>query len=160
MSEFRDRITDLSRIEPENFKARNEYFLNTAEYEVEDNIGNRQEIRDSIWRVRNGDLDRTLEEFPTDEPVLDQCAGWMHAVVGKHFFPDANHRTAMSLLRKLLRDNGMEMATGSPKRARDVSIRSHEVRKELDPITLDNLYEKDKLFLVWRVYFEGKIIYA
>lgn len=44
-----------------------------------------------------------IEKFPTDRPLPEQCALWMHAVIGKHFFDDANHPTAVALLRKLLR---------------------------------------------------------
>lgn len=83
------RITDLSCIEPENFKFRNTQFLISDNYPYKTGQGHsKQELRRQIWNVRNGDLRRVLEEFPRDEPLREQCALWMHAVVGKHFFPD------------------------------------------------------------------------
>lgn len=94
------RITDLSSLEPENFKFRNtDFLMGDAHYDVLAHQ-NREELRRRIWHVRNGDLQRVLDDFPTNEPLVEQCALWMHAVVGKHFFPDANHRTAIALLRR------------------------------------------------------------
>ena len=153
------RITDLSSIDAENFKFRNErFFKGDYEYDVQNHYG-MQEISRKIWNTRNGDLRRVLREFPKDEPLVDQCAGWMHAVAGKHFFPDANHRTAMALLRKLLHDNSIELAPLPPQRAHEASLRSHEVRNQIEPVRLDTLYRKDRLFLVWRLYFEPAILY-
>ncbi|MCX2818148.1 hypothetical protein EGH25_02110 [Haladaptatus sp. F3-133] len=153
------RITDLSSIDAENFKLRNERFFNRGyDYDAQPHHGV-GEVRRKIWNTRNGDLRRVLRDFPKDAPLLDQCAGWMHAVAGKHFFPDANHRTAMALLRKLLRDNSIELAPLPPQRAREASLRSHEVRNKIEPVRLDTLYRKDRLFLVWRLYFEPAILY-
>ena len=148
------RITDVSELGPENFKRRNQAFLDgEAQYDVFDHQ-NREELRDRIWSVRNGDLQRVLDDFPTDESLVDQCALWMHAVVGKHFFPDANHRTAIALLRRLLRGNGIEPAEWPVPRTRQAREESQRVREELPPIRLDGLYERDALFEVWRNYFE------
>ena len=36
------------------------------------------------------------------------CALELFAVVGKHFFPDANHRTAVAMLITLLQENGID----------------------------------------------------
>ena len=148
------RITDLSSIEPENFKFRNTEFLKSDAHPY-DNPRDRtfSEQRADVWRVRNGDIERVLEEFPTDRPLPEQCALWMHAVVGKHFFEDANHRTAIAVLRKLLRDNGIDVGewpTDRVKRARD---ESHEVRSEIPSVHLDTLYEKDELYRVWLRFF-------
>ena len=61
------RITDLSSIEPETFKFRNTEFLKSDAHPY-DNPRDRafSEQRADIWRVRNGDIERVLEEFPTD----------------------------------------------------------------------------------------------
>jgi len=69
------RITDLSSIEPENFKFRNTQFLRADGHHY-DNPHDESflEQRKEIWRVRNGDLERVLEEFPTDRPLPEQCA--------------------------------------------------------------------------------------
>jgi len=65
-----------------------------------------------------------------------------HALVGKHFFPDANHRTAIVTLRKLLRDNGMEPGEWSTERVKRVRAESHDVRREIPPIHLGFVGEK------------------
>jgi len=102
------RITDLSTIAPEDFKQRNSAFLiGDAHYDVLSHQ-TREDLREQIWRVRNGDLRRVIEDFPRDVPLVAQCALWMHALVGRHFFPDANHRTAIATLRRLLRENGID----------------------------------------------------
>ena len=148
------RITDLSSIDPENFKYRNEKFLLNRSLHY-DNPHDRSisEQRDDIWRVRNGDLDRVLEEFPTDRPLPEQCALWMHAVVGKHFFEDANHRTAIALLRKLLADNDLDVDPWPTDRVRAARDDSHAVRQDIPPVRLDTLYEKDDLYRVWYEFF-------
>ena len=104
--------------------------------------------------MRNGDLRRVLGDFPTDEPLVDQCANWMHAVAGRHFFPDANHRTAIVLLRRLLRQNGIDPGEWSIERTKRAQAGSHRVRTESPPVRLDTLYARDALFEVWRGYLE------
>lgn len=147
------RITDLSSIQAENFKFRNTRFLmGDAHYDMA-SYETREALRHQIWVVRNQDLRRVMKDFPTDRPLRVQCALWMHAVVGKHFFPDANHRTAIALLRKLLRDNGIVPGSWSPARTAVVRDESHEVRRKLPPIRLDTLYKRDELYLVWWRYF-------
>ncbi|RAW44714.1 hypothetical protein DQW50_12745 [Halorubrum sp. 48-1-W] len=148
------RITDLSSIEPENVKFRNTEFLKSDRHRY-DNPRDVSflEQRREIWRVRNGDIRRILDEFPTDRPLAEQCALWMHAVVGKHFFEDANHRTAIALLRKLLRDNGIDPGAWPTERIERVRDESHDVRGEIPPIRLDTLYEKDELYEVWYRFF-------
>lgn len=152
------RITDLSSIEPENFKFRNTQFLRADGHHY-DNPHDESflEQREEIWRVRNGDLERVLEEFPTDRPLPEQCALWIHALVGKHFFPDGNHRTAIVTLRKLLRDNGIEPGEWSTERVKRVRAESHDVRREIPPIHLDRLYETDELYRVWLQFF-GEVL--
>ncbi|MFQ3477407.1 hypothetical protein HKK80_14405 [Halonotius sp. F2-221B] len=148
------RITDLSSLDPENFKFRNEKFLLNRSLHY-DNPHDRSisEQRDDIWRVRNGDIARVLEEFPTDRPLPEQCALWMHAVVGKHFFEDANHRTAIALLRKLLADNDLDVDQWPTDRVRTARDESHAVRQDIPPVRLDTLYEKDELYRVWYEFF-------
>lgn len=154
MCSDKPRITDLSALEPENFKFRNtEFLMGEAHYDMLAHQ-TRQDLRRRIWNVRNGDLRRVLDEFPTDEPLVEQCALWMHAVVGKHFFPDANHRTAIALLRRLLRENGIDPGQWSIERTERARDESHEVRREISRVRLDTLYERDELYEVWRRYFE------
>ncbi|WP_435196755.1 hypothetical protein [Natronomonas sp. EA1] len=153
MSQDAPRITDLSSISAENFKFRNTSFLmSEAQYDVGPHAS-KEAVRREIWVVRNGDLRRVIRDFPTEAPLVEQCALWMHAVVGKHFFRDANHRTAIALLRKLLTENGIELGSWSPDRTRQARDESHEVRRAIPNVTLDTLYEKDELYEVWLRYF-------
>ena len=148
------RITDLSSLDPENFKFRNEKFLLNRSLHYDNPYDKSiSEQRDDIWRVRNGDIARVLEEFPTDRPLPEQCALWMHAVVGKHFFTDANHRTAIALLRKLLADNDLDVDQWPTDRVRTARDESHAVRQDIPPVRLDTLYEKDELYRVWYEFF-------
>jgi hypothetical protein len=151
------RIRDLSSIDPENFKFRNTEFLKgNTEYEQTGNESFR-ELRHQIWSVRNGDLRRVLDDFPLGAPLNEQCAGWMHAVVGKHFFPDANHRTAIALLRRLLAENRIVYAPWSVERIREARKESHQVRREIEPVRLDTLYQKDELYDVWKRFFDDEM---
>jgi prophage maintenance system killer protein len=104
--------------------------------------------------VRNGDLRRLFDDFPRDEPLTDQCALWVHAVVGKHFFPDANHRTAIATLRKLLVANGLSPGKWPTEELKAVRDASHRVRREIEPIRLDTIYRRNELFEVWYRFFD------
>lgn len=148
----RPRITDLSAIQPENFKIRNTGFLDHPEepYELR---GNYEATRRNIWSTRNHNLRRLMREFPIDEPLVDQCAHWMHAVAGRHFFEDANHRTAIAMLRRLLRENGIPPGEWDTERTIQIHDDSHDIRAEIESVRMDTLYEKDELFEAWREYF-------
>jgi prophage maintenance system killer protein len=149
------RITDLSAVEPIDFKYVNTDFLESQEHTYErTGRESHDQLRREIWNVRNGDLQKILERFPKDDQLAEQCAGWVHAVAGKHFFPDANHRTAMGLLRRLLAENHIE--TGSWEAGfTNYAVRcSHEIRREIDPVALDTLYRRDWMFNIWKDYFE------
>jgi len=148
------RITDLSWLSAENFKFRNTEFLmnDDLHYDISD-YESRAELRRQIWNVRNGDLRKVIRRFPTDKPLRVQCALWMQALVGKHFFPDANHRTAIALLRQLLMRNDMIPNDWSIERTRAARDESHAVRKQIPPIRLDTLYKPTRLYLVWWRYF-------
>lgn len=148
------RITDLTGLSAENFKQRNTQFFRDDSHPYQtgrENIPDR--VRHDIWVVRNGDLRRVLRGFPRELPLRLQCAHWMHAVVGKHFFPDANHRTAIALLRELLVMNNIKPGTWPAERTKEVRQRSHDVRKMIEPVRLDTLYERDWLWIVWWRYF-------
>jgi len=148
------KITDLSGLSAENIKYRNTQFLMDRDlpYDIAAHES-RLELRRQIWNVRNGDLRRLFYDFPLSEPLVEQCALWAHAVVGKHFFPDANHRTAIATLRRLLRKNDLPPADWPPDRVRAVRDESHQVRKEIEPVRLDTLYQRDPLYDVWRQFF-------
>jgi len=101
------------------------------------------------------DLRRIIDDFPTDELLVEQSALWMHAIVGVHFFPDANHRTGMKTLRAMMDDNGISLFQPFGE-VEDITMdalrRSKEERKNVD-VDMGNYYEKDNLYAVWRDYF-------
>lgn len=158
------RITDLSSLTPENIKYRNTEFLQDRNHPYELGWGlPDEELRRKAWNARNGDLRRVMREFPTDEPLRHQGAHWMHALIGKHFFPDANHRTAAATLRRLLWTNEIYHDEWSSERLVTARKQSHEVRQEIENrddivgIRMDTLYRKDDLFSVWLSFFEDQL---
>jgi len=156
-AEEQPQITDLSALDAEDFKIRNTKFLRgDTEYEQTGNESF-ESLRHQIWVTRNGDLRRVFYQFPLDWPLSSQCAGWMHAVVGKHFFPDANHRTAVALLRRLLAENNIEYAPWSLERLKTARKDSHVVRREIERVRLDTLYQKDELYEVWWRFFDDEL---
>lgn len=152
------QITDLSDLSPENIKYRNTQFLADSEHPYELGRGlSSRELRRKAWNTRNGDLRRVMREFPRDEPLREQCAHWMHAMVGKHFFPDANHRTAAATLRRLLMENQIEWKEWTPERLRKARETSHEVRLEIEDVRMDTLYQKDLLYEIWYAFFREEL---
>ena len=85
------------------------------------------------------------------------CALELFAVVGKHFFPDANHRTAVAMLRTLLQENGIDYEPWSIERLRRARRDSHTVRVEIAPVQLDTLWRRDRLYDVWFDFFEEEL---
>lgn len=162
-SEFDEvyRIDDLSSLIAENFKFRNTKFLNGEQYYGIHEHETRIETRKRIWRVRNGDLRKVMRRFPQDEPIHDQCGLWVRGVAGRQFFPDANHRTAIALLRKLLKENGMPQPAWSVHAIQATRRKSKELINNLssenDPICIDSLYERDELFRLWQEFFEREL---
>lgn len=77
----------------------------------------------------------------------------MHAVAGKHFFPDANHRTAIATLRRLLHENDISPGDWPTPLSEQTVLHSHRVRREIETVRLDTLYRRDRLWLVWLRYF-------
>lgn len=142
----------------EDIKFRNTKFLDDSmnhdmvQYDIPDQ-STYQEVRGEIWRVRNQDLRKLMRRFPLTLPVKMQCGLWMRALVGRHFFRDANHRTAIALLRDLLEENGLKQPPWPTARSRQAIKESKKVRKHMKnhstSVTLDTLYEYDRLYWVW-----------
>jgi hypothetical protein len=66
----------------------------------------------------------------------------------------------MVTLRHLLRENGITPGKWADGPTREAAIRSHVVRAELvEPVRLDTLYRRDRLWLVWRLYFQSVLRY-
>lgn len=148
------RITDLQEIDAETLKQ-----FNYERYEDErDKYGLVQQSREKterrIWNVKDHQLARVLDEFPRYEPLPQQCAHWVRTLSGKHFFPDANHRTAVASLNALLRLNDIEIPTEWPGRhiGRAV-LKSKFVRTFVVDIRFDNLWSRDEHYQLWHRHF-------
>ena len=152
------RITDLSFLDAEDIKYRNTHFLDDDDHPYDPGFDQPySEVRKDIWRVRNHKLREVLRRFPTDEPLTEQCALWMHGVAGIHFFPDANHRTALALLRKILGENQISYKLWSLESLRSTREVSHDVRSEIEDVELDTLYREDELYEVWLDFFSEEL---
>lgn len=148
-----DRITDCSPLSPEDIKNRNRKFYRNPDHTYLIEARPAAVVKRRISNVRNGDLRRVLRNFPIDEPLYAQCAHWMHALVGKQFFPDANHRTAMLTLEYLLDENGISSLALPGPNVVDAIRQSKFTVKNLVNVRLDTLWRKDELYLVWRRHF-------
>lgn len=157
------RIIDIP-LSPETIKWRNTQFLIDDDHPYEMGFQeSRQELRRKIWNTRNHNLRRIMREFPRDEPLREQCALWTHALIGKHFFPDANHRTAIATLRRVLKGNEITYEGWSSERLRQTRIKSHEVRHDIETrddikdVRMDTLYRRDELYDVWFRFFKDEL---
>jgi len=147
------RLTDFQEIDPEDIKWRNRRYLTNRDHRYDLNNESRQAVNNSISNVRNGDLNRVMAEFPITEPLVDQCAHWVRAIAGLHFFPDANHRTAMATLNTTLNLNGVGGIRWSGERYRVAIFRSKLLRRFIIDVRFDTLWRRDELFQNWRRYF-------
>lgn len=107
-----ERITDLSRLSQIVIKKQNSEFYEKArdpdrelDHEYSVDIQDTRRERTKVWSAKQWKLDRLLREFPMIEPVVSQCAHWMRSLAGLHLFPDANHRTGMATLSRLVLSN-------------------------------------------------------
>lgn len=148
------RLIDLSALTPEDFKFRNTKFL-TSESRYDLREHERQaDVRNAIWRVRNNDIRRALRRFPRDVSLIDQCAFWMRAFTGYHFFPDANHRTSIAILRNRLLNRNFDIGKWPTPRTQDAIWESKYHRLKKGSFYLLNaLYKRDGHFYSWWFYF-------
>lgn len=148
------KIRDFDELDPAVFKALNEeeFFEDPADdYGYVE--GDRELTRRRIRNVKDFRLNRVIREFPRDEPVPQQCAHWMRAIVGLHFFPDANHRTAMGTLSFLLDINRIPYTEWPGEGIERAVLKSKLIRIVLVDVRFDNLWEKDELYVHWHRYF-------
>lgn len=151
-----NRITELIELDPEDIKWRNrEYFENPDHRYDFGTFLSHDQVDHRISVVRNGDLNRVMNEFPRDEELSKQCAHWVRAIVGLHFFHDANHRTAMATLNTLLQLNDIERFEWGEEDDRYMTaiFKSKLIRKHVINVRFDNLWSKDELYLLWHRYF-------
>ena len=146
-------LSNFQEIDPEDIKWRNRRYLMNRDHRYDLNNESRQAVNNSISSVRNGDLNRVMTEFPDAEPLVDQCAHWVRAIAGLHFFPDANHRTAMSTLNTALVLNGINRIEWSGDRYQIAIFRSKLLRRFIVDVRFDTLWRRDELFQNWQRYF-------
>lgn len=152
------RITEVNLNVDDVIRTNMEFFRDDdAEYEdahAYTHLDTRRRIK--LGRGKRKDLSRVIEEFPTEGALASQSALWMRAMVGLHFFPDANHRTAMATLRGMMKDNGIEPFRPF-REVEEATVEvlgaSKELRREVE-VDMSNYYEKDRLYEVWLEYFE------
>lgn len=149
------RITDFSGIDAETIKQ-----FNFERYQdPEDKYGLVQESREKtvqrIWNVADCDLNRVMREFPRNEPVVQQCAHWVRAMTGKHFFPDANHRTAMGSLRAILELNQITPPRWPGRELDRMILKAKFIRNFVVDVRFDNLWQKDELYHLWHRHFRN-----
>ncbi len=149
-----ERITDVSGIDAETIIA-----FNFERYEDESHQyglvrESRQVTERRIGNVSESDLNRVLRELPRHEPLVQQCAHWVRAISGLHFFPDANHRTAIGSLRALLYLNEIPLPSEWPGRGIDRTVlKAKFVRNFVVSVQFDTLWKKDELYHVWHRHF-------
>ncbi|MDZ7688745.1 MAG: hypothetical protein U5J64_08510 [Halobacteriales archaeon] len=152
------RITEVNLDVDDVIRTNMEFFRDDdAEYEdahAYTHLDTRRRIK--LGKGKRKDMSKVIEDFPTEEALASQSALWMRAMVGLHFFPDANHRTAMATLRGMMKDNGIEPFrpfVEVKERSVEVLGVSKELRRGTD-VDMSNYYEKDRLYEVWLEYFE------
>ena len=155
-SDSQEWISDLSKMDAETMKQFNyERFLDANDdYGLVDH--SREKTKRRIWNVKDFELHRVIDEFPIHEPLVQQCGHWVRAICGKHFFPDANHRTAMASLNALLRRNSIQVPQQWPGReiGRTV-LKSKFIRNFVVDVRFDNLWKRDELYWLWHRHFRN-----
>lgn len=153
-----ERITDFNGLDPEVIKRVNqeEFFEDPHnDYGLVNNSPTKTKRR--IQNIKKSRLNRVMREFPTNIPVAEQCAHWLRAIVGIHFFPDANHRTAMATLSFLLDVNNIQYPELPGDGVERAVLKSKLIRTLLVDVRFDNLWEKDELFVHWNRYFQNHL---
>lgn len=151
-----DRIIDFNGLTPDTITEFNvEEFFEAPDHDYGLVSNDRDLTHRRIRNVKNSRLNRVMKEFPLDEPVAEQCAHWVRAIVGIHFFPDANHRTAMATLSFLLDVNDIEYLEWPGSEIERAVLKSKIIRTLLVDVRFDNLWEKDELFVHWHRHFQN-----
>lgn len=147
-----NRITEVeSVLSAWGIKERNLRFFSNPDHTYE--IRTLPDIaRRRIKNTRNHNLREVMRRLP-DSPLHRQCAYWVRAMVGKHFFPDANHRTAMLTLRYILQENGISPPLWPGNRSQQTVLNSKRARRDLVDATLDTIPDQDELYAVWCQHF-------
>lgn len=147
------RMRDFSTIDGSTIKQINyDIIEDTAEVYgwVRDSPGL---TRKRIQCVADTDINRLIREFPTHDPLPAQCAHWVRAFAGIHFFPDANHRTATNTLEYLVEQNdGPAAKLIQPDIRRTVLLSKYARTLQADN-RFNTLWTRDEHFYIWYRYF-------
>ncbi|GAB3686501.1 hypothetical protein GCM10028857_18650 [Salinarchaeum chitinilyticum] len=149
------RITDFESLDPTVVKIINREFLEDSSNDYGWVREDRDLTESRIMNVKGYQLNRVMREFPRFVSLPRQCAHWMRAIVGLHFFPDANHRTGMATLYALLDANGVAPDNGSwPGSEIDKAVLYSKILRGLvTPVRFDTLWLCDELYQHWEQYF-------
>lgn len=153
------RITDLSEFDARLLRQINRDFLEDDTFTYGYVRGDRRRTERQLANVERYEIDRVLREFPRTESLFRQCAHWVRAITGLHFFPDANHRTAMSSLYTILSATGHE--TVADRLDFDwiglAVSRSKLLRRYHCEVNFSTLWERDELFHHWHRYLTNTL---
>jgi prophage maintenance system killer protein len=149
-----DRITDLSFLNSYRIKKINMRFFEDENQEYGLVLNSTSETKSRILNQSGNRIYRIIREFPSDIPLVSQCAHWMRAFAGLHWFPDANHRTGMTLLEIILDQNGLDSDPLPGSYRNRVVLRSKIIRLvHIDSTTLRDLWKRDIYYEHWYEYF-------
>jgi prophage maintenance system killer protein len=146
-------LTDFSNIGAEDIKDENRFYLEDPEQVYDTRLPNSL-VKQRISSTRNGDLRDVMRRVPQEDvTVVEQCSYWIQGFISKHFFPDANHRTAFNTLSVLLNHNDLRPSGFFEYAIEDTVSISKTARKRIDPVSVDE-NKKDTLYAVWHWHFE------
>ncbi|MFB6282897.1 MAG: hypothetical protein ABEK59_03055 [Halobacteria archaeon] len=137
-------------LKPNKIIRRNLDFLkdNQHRYDVYSTI---LKTRKNIKRVEEKSLKQIIDGFPTNEDLPQQSAYWMTALIGNHFFPDANLRTSFNTLEYLYKTNDIIIPDWETE---DIPGKDTEKIPSLN-IDMSNFDSKEtELYKMWLNYFE------
>lgn len=109
--------------------------------------------RNRISNVPETFIHRIIREFPTHDPLPDQCAHWVRSFAGLHFFPDANHRTATNTIEFLVEEDVGPSKQLVQQGIERTVLHSKFVRAFQSEVRFNTLWCRDELFHVWHRYF-------
>lgn len=149
-------LSDFSLLDPETIKEINRgEFKSGAQYGLvkeDSNLTERELTERRISNVPASRINRLIEEFPTNEPLPQQCAHWMRAFTGIHFFPDANHRTGMNTL-QILVDHNCDTELSITDDIGWYILQSKLIRHLQSDIRFNTLWKRDEHYTLWHRYF-------
>ncbi len=149
------RISGFDGIDARLLRELNHTFLGRGNYGlVRGDVATTRRKIDAVSRYR---IDRVLREFPFWERRVQQCAHWIRAFAGLHFFPDANHRTALASLYAVLTQSDVAPPTDEwPFEWIEHAVSRCKLLRSLHSrVTFASLWERDELYYHWLRYFRN-----